>query len=613
MTRWERLAAFEGGTVSWLATATSADGSPHVFVATVVGVFRSTDRGLSWEPLGGASRVAGAEVVAASPRYAEDGIVYAGALGGLFRFRAGGADWEHLLSGSRVLSVAVAVAVGDPVAPPDGSGLTVLAGTETDGILVSRDGGRTWDGANAGLLDLEILALAVTPRFREDGLAFAASPTALYRSRNGAESWREVELDRDDVTVQCLAISPGFPEDRVILAGTEDHGLLRSDDGGRSWQSVPALASRMVNSLSLSAQGHVVASTDVGLARSDDGGASWRLVGEDLGGVGGAVLLPNGDAGVLLAGLPDTGAPRVPGLPHTGVARSEDSGVTWMAANAGLAASAYAGLLLSPHFERDQTLYAYDLHPSFAVSEDGGRTWETRDDVEERVTVLELSGGGLVLDVDRQSMWEEVLASFTPRGSVAAAALAPGAAHQGVGDAYVVATDPARDGVRHLTLWRTADRGRRWDRWLDLADVPAGAVSSIVALPANRWDDTVVLAYGARVLRPRPNTWEVREGERRPVWDAAELPDQDETGRLPAVTSLAASPEYARDRTLFAATSAGPYVSRDGGASFLFWGDGLEPLTLVDVTLSPAYARDRLVYALGLGGTIWRRHDDVSR
>ena len=51
------------------------------------------------------------------------------------------------------------------------------------------------------------------------------------------------------------------------------------------------------------------------------------------------------------------------------------------------------------------------------------------------------------------------------------------------------------------------------------------------------------------------------------------------------------------------------YVSRDGGASFEPWSDGLEPASTVAIAPSPAYARDRLVYALGLGGTIWRRYD----
>ena len=74
--------------------------------------------------------------------------------------------------------------------------------------------------------------------------------------------------------------------------------------------------------------------------------------------------------------------------------------------------------------------------------------------------------------------------------------------------------------------------------------------------------------------------------------------------------ALAASPGYQQDRTLFAATSAGIFVSRDGGERFTSWSDGLEPPAVVAVVPSPAYAEDRVIYALGLGGTIWRRQDE---
>ena len=111
-----------------------------------------------------------------------------------------------------------------------------------------------------------------------------------------------------------------------------------------------------------------------------------------------------------------------------------------------------------------------------------------------------------------------------------------------------------------------------------------------VALPPNPWNDTVVLGLGGRVLRPAPGAWEVKGGARRPVWDGAGLGVRSRrairghrrAGRLPS---------YPQDRTLFAATSAGVYVSRDGGASFARWSDGLEPTATVVVAPSPAYAR----------------------
>jgi hypothetical protein len=61
---------------------------------------------------------------------------------------------------------------------------------------------------------------------------------------------------------------------------------------------------------------------------------------------------------------------------------------------------------------------------------------------------------------------------------------------------------------------------------------------------------------------------------------------------------------------VFAATSAGVFVSRDGGATYLPWSEGLIPPGLVALAISQNYHSDRLIYALGLGGTIWRRHDN---
>jgi photosystem II stability/assembly factor-like uncharacterized protein len=675
---WERLAAFEGGTVSWLTTATAADGAEHVFAATPVGVFRSLDRGLTWSPLDAEGAVAGAEVVAASPRYAEDGIVFVGARDGLFRLPSGGprdatAGRAHLLSNARVLALAVL--------PGEGSHLTLLAGTEDDGVLVSRDGGRDWTGANPGLLDLTILALAVSPTFLSDGLAFAATPSGLFWTRNGAESWRIVDLDWDDVAVQCLAVSPGLAEDRVVLAGTEEHGLLRSEDAGRSWEQVPDLADVTFNGLSFLADGRVVAATDAGVARSDDHGETWRLVGEDLGGVAGAVICGRGAETVLLAGLP-----------VFGIVRSVYQGRAWTPSNTGLTASLRVGVLISPDFEQDQTLFTFGLQAGLNVSHDAGETWADCGDTlfaqdegipedaftgiygltlgrsasGERVlyagkyahvcfstddglhwtpvhaandppwptscaeivvtghhdarTVAAVLQGGCVRSADLLISspdgvtFERVIEPFGRSTEVFGLAISPNFAADGVLFAATGLATHSRDQHTPLRLMRSADRGRRWDLWLELAVAPGGSAVQVVALPPNPWGDTLLVGAGGQVHRPRPNAWAVSGGRRRPVWDAVDVAGDHvaaagAAGRLASLTGLAASPEYAADRTLFASTSGGIYVSRDGGATFEPWSEELEPLAMVAVAPSPSYARDRLVFALGLGGTVWRRRD----
>ena len=706
VTGWERLATFEGGTVSWLATATAADGSRHAFAATPVGVFRSTDLGLRWSPLGEPSRVAGVEVVAASPSYAEDGIVFAGAYDGLFRWREGGTEWEHLLSGSKVMSVACASP--DPVDDSSSDGPIVLVGTAEDGILISRDGGRTWDGANAGLLDLAVFELAMSPDFSQDGIAFAATSSGLYRTRNGAESWREVDVGLDDGVVTSVAVSPTFPEDRLVIAISFDFGLLRSTDAGRSWEDLSETHGWMASHASCWSGGRIGAATEIGVGLSDDGGQTWRLDWRhrEMRKVRSShhvVLLegdPEGSSGILLVGT------------RFGIVRSDDWGRTWSSANSGLAAALITDLVLSPAFEHDQTLYLVAPLVGPMLSTDGGRTWAapldpvdraslsaptdildpdnpylddepeenaarnayhmpsllaaarspngdqliyggtyrglhlSRDDgqtwerlnldamygperrdllveVVETISVAETSSGVCILVLietgrgmagllgasdDGGATWYAVA---TPSEQTFTRAVVLSPEYRSDGTIYV-ATHPAalRTEAKELSLWRTTDRGKRWDRWLEVPDVAGGTAIRVVPLPENRWGDTVVLGYGGQVLRPRQNAWENKGGARRPVWDAVELPGQDAAGRLPAIAGLVASPSYAEDRTLFAATSAGVYVSRDGGATFAAWNDGLESLATVAVAPSPAYARDRLVFALGLGGTIWRRLDD---
>ena len=74
----------------------------------------STDRGRTWAPLGTGSRVAGAVVVAASPRYAEDGLVYVGAHDGVYRWQGDDSNWQRILTDCHVQDIELHT--GDPEA-----------------------------------------------------------------------------------------------------------------------------------------------------------------------------------------------------------------------------------------------------------------------------------------------------------------------------------------------------------------------------------------------------------------------------------------------------------------------------------------------------------------
>src|SRR5262249_43777476 len=159
---------------------------------------------------------------------------------------------------------------------------------------------------------------------------------------------------------------------------------------------------------------------------------------------------------------------------------------TWTAANAGLTGAPFVGLMLSPDFDRDQAIYAYGLQTVTGVSEDGGQTWTMHDDdLESFVQVAELPGGRLVESASPEAIWRE-LTPPSGSGEVVAVGVSPEAEQQRDAAIYCATAGPASGAGQSLTLWRTTNRGQRWDRWLEIPEVPAGTAIRIVALPANR-------------------------------------------------------------------------------------------------------------------------------
>jgi hypothetical protein len=123
----------------------------------------------------------------------------------------------------------------------------------------------------------------------------------------------------------------------------------------------------------------------------------------------------------------------------------------------------------------------------------------------------------------------------------------------------------------------------------------------VAVSPTYPVDELVFAGLGSRVLQPMRRTREVRSGNVLPLWSDSAIP-------AAPITTLAASPRYDEDRTLFVGTSAGVYVSSDGGRRFVSWSEGLTPPGIVALS-----AEARLVYAIGFGGTLWSRERPPRR
>lgn len=615
---WELIGGRPGGTAS--AVAAAGENSPTAFVATPVGVYASDDSGRTWSPVGVGKTGALVEAVAPSPAFETDHTVFAGGQDGLYRSEDRGGRWR------RVLTVGVVTAVA--VSPGYKQDATLLVGTEADGVLRSVDGGQSWQSASAGLLDLRVLGLALSGGVTSDRTGFAATPSGLYRSRNGGKVWRQVWPERGEAAVQCLAISPGA--DGVALAGTERDGLLRSVDGGANWERVPGLDGQGVTALACSPRGAVAAAMGEDVAVSLDNGESWRPGGRMSGPVLGLGFVPGEQGEALLAGLLGRG-----------VARSEDYGADWDLNPIGLYGKLPGGLVLSPAFAVDRTLYSYGPDDGMIGSRDGGISWTDvgpggpvagatlSDGYAVDGTIYCAARSGLYVSRDGAGSWDRVVVAaatavtaangmvlaaleggelvasgdegrtWTSAGSVPSAGEVASLHRSRGREVFAVVSEPAQGPCRHA-VWRSADGGDRWDRRLEeRSEGPLALAASSAG------DGMVFVGLGGRVLTPIPKFHEVRGGRRLPAWRRVELGDV-------RVTALAVSPAFGDDRTLFAATSGGVYVSRDGGTSFARWSEVGDLAAMVSLAPTPGYPADREVYAVALGGSLWQRRESLG-
>jgi BNR/Asp-box repeat len=173
----------------------------------------------------------------------------------------------------------------DP-ADPD----TVVVGLREGGVRRSDDGGRSW--IDCELPERAVFSLAVSAA---DGAVYAGTePSRLFRSNDRGESWRELKALLElpsrphwsfpprPWTSHVRWIAPSPHDADLLLVGIELGGLMRSSDGGQSWQDHRPGAQRDVHSLAWHPRvpGRAYEAGGGGAAFSTDGGESWQAADE---------------------------------------------------------------------------------------------------------------------------------------------------------------------------------------------------------------------------------------------------------------------------------------------------------------------------------------------
>ena len=204
--------------------------------------------------------------------------LYASTGDGIARLDENNGAWTVMLSlqGSGAQCLAA-----DPADPE-----VVYAGLREAGVRRTSDGGHSW--VDCELPAPGVFSVAVSP---VDGTVYAGTePSALFRSDDRGETWRELtallELPSRPTwsfpprpwTSHVRWIAPNPHDADLLLVGIELGGLMRSTDGGASWQDHRPGAQPDVHSLAWHSrvEGRAYEAGGGGAAWSKDGGETWR-------------------------------------------------------------------------------------------------------------------------------------------------------------------------------------------------------------------------------------------------------------------------------------------------------------------------------------------------
>jgi photosystem II stability/assembly factor-like uncharacterized protein len=197
---------------------------------------------------------------------------------GVVRIDGGGPEW----AAARVLEAPEVHCIAADPADAD----VAFAGLREGGVRRTRDGGAVWEDCR--LPDSGVFSLAVSAA---GGAIYAGTePSRLFRSDDGGDSWVALDALLDlpsrpswrfpprPWTSHVRWIAPSPHDADLLLVGIELGGLMRSTDGGRSWQDHRPGAQRDVHSLAWhpGVPGRAYEAGGGGVAYSADAGESWQ-------------------------------------------------------------------------------------------------------------------------------------------------------------------------------------------------------------------------------------------------------------------------------------------------------------------------------------------------
>ncbi|HMD49104.1 MAG TPA: SBBP repeat-containing protein, partial [Bryobacteraceae bacterium] len=243
--------------------ATKSVFQPHLGTAPLI---VTTNAGQTWNfpTLPGAVSVYSIASAPSSPS-----TFYAGTPIGVFQSTDAGITWKTT-SGTGLAGPATTLAVDS------NSSTTVYAGT-AQSLYVSTDGAMSWHAATNGISGQGIASIA--PSRTQPGTVFVSvqNPPAVFRSADSGQTWTMLTFP---VTLQGPVDPILFTSTGAIIAATYE-GIMISNDGGNTWTPGASVHTGNNQGLAISLNSNTLYVFDAAssqLERSTDGGLTFNPV-----------------------------------------------------------------------------------------------------------------------------------------------------------------------------------------------------------------------------------------------------------------------------------------------------------------------------------------------
>lgn len=576
-----------------------------LFVGTARGeLFVTQDAGENWKMVfkgpelrsNSSMTSSSLEAISISPNFSNDSTVFVGVFGGyVYRSTDRGLSWEQFKKG---LDSKYTLALG--ISPNFSSDGTLFAGTIDKGIFVSYDRGETWKFTGEGLPDKFIQRIVVSSNYSNDQTVFLAMPgEGLFISRNQGKSWVRTGDSLDNNYVRTIDLSNNYSEDQTLYVGASFGMIFKSVNAGVSWTRVNEakreaiygrnIQDKQIRSLALSPNftndGIIFSGTSAGLFYSDDSGVKWEKVTEGLtiSTIRTLSISPDfANDGIVFAGTN-----------NTGIFKSVNAGETWMQANSGLDNLKIWMIHISPDFVNDQTVFATGKAGLYK-SVDGGNNWAplSRD-----------SFKGVIQAVDISENFKEDETLFIATTDGAFKSINAGETWENISENYFqsrileITSSPnfANDKTIYIGtlgdfIYKSVDGGDSWVKIYHETYSDTSVHSIDISLNFSE-DQSLIIGtnLGAYKSVDGGKNWiNMYEG-------------------LPVSHKMISSVKIASDGTMFVGLpNEGIFKSDDSGISWDQINFGLfnDYVSVIDV--SPNFSNDQIIYAGTLGSGVFR-------